>query len=94
MPPQPSVSPLGAMLPPQQQQQIKMEIDDSWRTTKPSTTTSMPQIFNQPPPAIINSGPPPLGATSEQSVITNETPKIGICPNNRIFVDGRAYEVS
>ena len=28
------------------------------------------------------------------SVITNETPTIGFNTNNRIFVDGRAYEVS
>jgi hypothetical protein len=89
MQPQPTVSPLGAILPPQIP---KPEIEESWRSTAARPPL---QPFNQPPPPIINSGPPPLPQSSGMgaSVITNETPRLSGAANNRIFVDGRAYEV-
>lgn len=47
-------------------------------------------------PMVSVTAPQPIPGTSQAiPVITSETPKLeGIPANNRIFVDGRAYEVS
>uniref|UniRef100_A0A7E4UZI3 CID domain-containing protein n=1 Tax=Panagrellus redivivus TaxID=6233 RepID=A0A7E4UZI3_PANRE len=42
-----------------------------------------------PPPPVTNGMQPPVMSHT----ITNETPKINVSSNNRIFVEGRAYEV-
>ena len=46
-------------------------------------------IINKELPVVMT----PQPAIKSPSVITNESPKIGADMNNRIFVDGRAYEV-
>lgn len=77
-PPALSMNPNMSIAPPRISPPIKMETDDSWRRP------------NGPPPLSLLPYPP----MNMSSVITNETPRIGNAGNNRIFVEGRAYEVS
>ncbi|KAE9554923.1 hypothetical protein FO519_001888 [Halicephalobus sp. NKZ332] len=57
----------------------------------PLIPPGMPQVKNEVEDSWRKPGGPPSFPSS--SVITNETPTIGFNANNRIFVDGRAYEV-